>query len=238
MKKLGINIDHVATLRNVRKGTYPDPIEFARLCQLAGVDNITFHLREDRRHIQDADVRLLQTSMQVALNFEMACTAEMVELALEIKPATVTFVPEKREELTTEGGLNLQYQTSELQKATDLLLENGMSVSYFIEPELDAINTAKKMGVNAIEIHTGDYANRFTDGPDEEVLAKIMQASDHAFELGLEVHAGHGLNLLNLMPLVAVETIHSFQIGHAIVSDALFYGVDQTIKRYRKTLNP
>lgn len=238
MKKLGVNIDHVATLRNVREGVYPDPIEFARLCQLAGADNITFHLREDRRHIKDDDVKRLNDAVDIDLNFELACAEGVTKIAMEIQPAVITLVPEKREELTTEGGLNLDHQSQVLQETTDMFLNQEIAVSYFIEPELSIVDRSKEMGASAVEFHTGHYANAFGTAEGDVILDKIKLACDHAFELGLDVHVGHGLNLQNLAPLAEIQTVHSFQIGHAIVSDSLFHGVDHAVTLYRQKLNP
>lgn len=237
MKKLGVNVDHVATLRNARQGTHPDPIEIARLCVHAGVDNITFHLREDRRHIRDEDVLALNKEIQTDVNFEMACTPEMVNIAKSIRPKVVTLVPEKREELTTEGGLNLSYQQDELVQATQSLQQNGIEVSYFIEPEIATITRAKEMGVNGVELHTGHYAQAFDKHEHHGHLLGIQTASKHAFEIGLQVHAGHGLNQDNLVPLVQNKYIESFQIGHALIGDALIGGIEQTVLTYKKIIS-
>ena len=236
MKKLGVNIDHVATLRNVRLGKAPDPIALALLCKKAGADNITFHLREDRRHIKDQDVLNLKEKISIGLNFEMACTNEMVQLAQKIQPEVVTFVPEKREELTTEGGLDLSFATKELQENTRTLVDQGIDVSYFIEPDGSTILQAKEMGATSVEIHTGRYAHLFEVHQHQEELEKIATACEKASSLGLHVHAGHGLNLANLPLLVSIETLGSFQIGHAIVSDALIHGIENTITLYKRCL--
>jgi len=240
MKQLGINIDHVATLRNARGGSHPDPVAFAKACERLGVHNITFHLREDRRHVKDDDVWRLKQSTDLPLNFELACTEDILAMAFEIKPHTLTLVPEKRQELTTEGGLDLTYQTSALIKNTQRFRDVGTHVSYFIEPEISLVQMASDMGATAVEFHTGQYAEAFARG-DEQATELILQAlklaSQKAVALNLMVHAGHGLNLQNLPPLVAIKELTSFQIGHAIVGDAIFDGVKSTIQSYQHILS-
>lgn len=238
MKKLGVNVDHVATLRNAREGVHPNPLEIARLCVHGGADNITFHLREDRRHIKDQDVLLFANELDIPLNFEMACTSEMVQIAKDIKPQVVTFVPEKREELTTEGGLDVTFQTQELTQATKLLQDVGVEVSFFIEPDQDTIDQAKEMGANGIEIHTGAYAHAFEENDHDPLLKTIEYACEYAFSLGLDVHVGHGLNQRNLPPLTSIDAIHSFQIGHALIADALVHGIESTVIAYKRIINP
>jgi pyridoxine 5-phosphate synthase len=237
MKKLGVNIDHVATLRQARKITYPSPLEIAQRALKAGADNITFHLREDRRHIQDHDVQRLSTEVKADLNFEMAATSEMVALAVNVKPSLVTLVPEKREELTTEGGLDVAAHKNHIQETCKPLMEHGLPISFFIEPDLKTIDLCKKLGAQAIEIHTGHYAE-LPASQRVEYLPVIRKAAQHAKKLGLEVHAGHGLNLRNLVGIVNIEAIESFQIGHAIISYALFVGMDQAVKDYKRAIQP
>ncbi|MFH1017830.1 MAG: pyridoxine 5'-phosphate synthase [Pseudomonadota bacterium] len=236
MIKLGVNIDHVATLRQVRKGRYPEPLAYALEAEAAGADNITCHLREDRRHIQDRDVRLLREAVRIPLNLEMAGTAEMVRLALEFKPEVVTLVPERREELTTEGGLDLAQQTESFAKSVALLREAGITVSLFLDPEVDAIKLAHRMGAQAVEIHTGRYANAPRPGEAERELGRIGEAIQFGQKLKLQVHAGHGLNYQNVVPIAQLSNIHSFQIGHSIVAYALSVGFSEAVRRMKSLI--
>ncbi len=235
MGRLGVNIDHVATIRQARKGKYPDPVAAALEAERAGADNITAHLREDRRHIQERDIRLLREMIQTSLNLEIAANADTLRSALEIKPEVVTLVPERREELTTEGGLDLATHGDQVAKAVTLLREAGMTVSLFVDPDTDSVKLAHRMGAQAVEIHTGRYANaKPTDAQRE--LARIIETSSFAAKLRLSVHAGHGLNLQNIGPLAAVAQIESFQIGHAIISDALFVGIEKAVRQVKKAI--
>lgn len=239
-KKLGVNIDHIATLRNARGGAHPDPIKFAKICEEASVDNITFHLREDRRHIKDADVRALKANISLPLNFEMACEVEMINLALKIQPHTVTFVPENRQELTTEGGLNLTAYTQVIKDATALFLKKNIHVSYFIDPDIKAVQQSFDMGATAVEFHTGKYARtcageKALNVSDE--FNQLKQAARMASKLKLDVHAGHGLNLDNLKALSEIEQIESYQIGHALVGDAIFMGAKNAVLAYQHILS-
>ena len=233
-QRLFINIDHVATLRQARRATYPDPVAAAQICEDAGADGITVHLREDRRHIQDADVEALARIVRTPLNLEMAATAEMTAIALRLKPHQITIVPEKREEVTTEGGLDLFADPARLEAAIIPLRDAGMRVSLFIDPDLRQIERAAALGVPAIELHTGAYCHH----PEEPVhLAALQQASRDAARLGLAVHAGHGLTLQNVGPVAAIPECEELNIGHAIVSHAVFVGLDAAVRAMRDAMN-
>lgn len=228
MKKLGVNIDHIATVRNARGINYPKPLMAALYAEEGGADNITCHLREDRRHIRDEDVIELKRSITTPLNLEMAVTDEMIKFALEIQPAVVTFVPEKREELTTEGGLNVIANAEKIKVAIQKFQEKGIATSLFVDPDLKNIEKALEIGAQGIEIHTGTYANQPKELQSRE-LDKIFSAAVFANQQGLDVHAGHGLHYQNVSPLLQIPDIFSFQIGHAIVSRALFVGIKQAV---------
>ena len=233
-QRLFINIDHVATLRQARRATYPDPVAAAQICEDAGADGITVHLREDRRHIQDADVEALARIVRTPLNLEMAATAEMTAIALRLKPHQITIVPEKREEVTTEGGLDLFADPARLEAAIIPLRAAGMRVSLFIDPDLRQIERAAALGVPAIELHTGAYCHH----PEEPAhLAALQQASRDAARLGLAVHAGHGLTLQNVGPVAAIPECEELNIGHAIVSHAVFVGLDAAVRAMRDAMN-
>lgn len=226
MALLGVNIDHIATLREARKGIEPEPVYAASIAEQNGADQITIHLREDRRHIQDRDLVLLRKTVQTKLNLEMASTNEMVKIASEIKPNTVTLVPEKREELTTEGGLNL---SESLRGVIFSLKKAGIEVSVFIEPDLEMINTAKELGADAVEIHTGRYANLKKENEILAEVEKINKAAILTKKLGMRVVAGHGLNYHNTQKLVDLNIIEEFNIGHSIISRAVFSGLPEAI---------
>ena len=226
MALLGVNIDHIATLREARKGIEPEPVHAAGIAEQNGADQITIHLREDRRHIQDRDLKLLRQTIQTKLNLEMASTDEMVKIATEIKPDTVTLVPEKREELTTEGGLNL---TEELRDVISSLKKAGIEVSVFIEPNLEMIQAAKDLGADAVEIHTGKFANLKNEEDIQAEVEKIYKAAILTKKLGMRVVAGHGLNYHNTQRLVDLNIIEEFNIGHSIISRAVFSGLAEAI---------
>ena len=226
MALLGVNIDHIATLRESRKGIEPEPVYAASIAEQNGADQITIHLREDRRHIQDRDLKLLKQTIQTKLNLEMASTKEMVKIASEIKPDTVTLVPEKREELTTEGGLSL---TGELRDTIFSLKKAGIEVSVFIEPDLTMIQTAKDLGADAVEIHTGRYANLKNENEIQSEVDKIYKAAILIKKLGMRVVAGHGLNYHNTQQLVELNIIEEFNIGHSIISRAVFSGLAEAV---------
>lgn len=233
-QRLYINIDHVATLRQARRASYPDPIAAARICEDAGADGITVHLREDRRHIQDADVEALATSLRTPMNLEMAATAEMTAIALRIKPAQVTMVPERREEVTTEGGLDLFADPARLDACLQALHGAGIRTSLFIDPDSRQIARAAELTVPAIELHTGRYCHH----PEVPAhLAALQQASREAKALGLAVHAGHGLTLENVGPVAAIPECEELNIGHAIVSHAVFVGLDAAVKAMRAAMD-
>jgi pyridoxine 5-phosphate synthase len=226
-QRLYINIDHVATLRQARRGDEPDPVEAATVCETAGADGITAHLREDRRHIQDADIEKLRKSVRTYFNLEMACVAEMLELARRLKPEQVTLVPERREEITTEGGLDITSDPARIENAVEALSSAGIRVSLFIDPTRTAVEQSKKLGVPAIELHTGTYSHH----PDsEQALDALRDSARRAADLGLAVHAGHGLNLRNVAAVAAIPEIEELNIGHSIISRAVFVGLDRAVR--------
>lgn len=233
-QRLYINIDHVATLRQARRASYPDPVAAARLCEEAGADGITAHLREDRRHIQDADIEGLARGARTPFNLEMAATAEMTALAVRLRPHQVTLVPEKREEVTTEGGLDLFADPARLQASLDALRAAGIRTSLFIDPDLRQVDRAAALGVAAIELHTGTYCHH----PEVPAhLAALRAASAHARAAGLAVHAGHGLTLANVGPVAAIPECEELNIGHAIIADAVFVGLAEAVRRMRGAMD-
>ncbi len=228
MAELGVNIDHVATVRQARRTYEPDPVWAAALAELGGADGITVHLREDRRHIQDRDVRLLRETVSVKLNLEMACAAEIVNLACEVIPDQVTLVPEKREEVTTEGGLDLVGQRDTVQAVVGRLREHGMVVSLFLDPELSQIAAAAELEVDAVELHTGSYALAKGERQHDELI-KLVSAARQIREAGMTLHAGHGLNYTNVGPVAAIADMKELNIGHSIVSRAVFVGLERAV---------
>lgn len=233
MKRLGVNIDHVATLRQARGTTYPDVVKAALIAEQAGADLITVHLREDRRHIQEQDVENILKVLKVPVNLEMAVTPFMIEFALKYRPAKICLVPEKRQELTTEGGLDVRGQFDLVRDAVMQLSNAGMEVSLFIDPDFAQIDAAKKTGAPVIEIHTGAYAD--AQNPVHE-LKRIQEAAIYAEKLGLIVNAGHGLHCENTAAVAAIPQIHELNIGHSIVADALFVGMAEAVKRIKSCL--
>jgi pyridoxine 5-phosphate synthase len=231
-QRLYINIDHIATLRQARRGNEPDPVEGARVCEAAGADGITAHLREDRRHMQDADIVKLKKSVRTYFNLEMACVAEMLELARRLKPEQVTLVPERREEITTEGGLDITSDPARIRNAIDALTDKGIRVSLFIDPTRAAVEQSKKLGVPAIELHTGSYAH----DPSEKTLDALRDSARRAADLGLAVHAGHGLNLQNVAAVAVIPEIEELNIGHSIISRSVFVGLDRAVKEMREAM--
>ncbi len=227
--RLGVNIDHVATLREARKTTEPDPVTAAMLSEMGGADQITFHLREDRRHIQNRDARLISEMAQTQVNLEMAATAEMQEIALALHPDSVTLVPERREEVTTEGGLDLLRGGEKYAAVTKALKEGGIKVAAFIGPDKAQIKESAKLGFDAIEIHTGEYANASMADVDRAV-ALVKDAVRAGKKYGLHVHAGHGLTYHNVQRIVDIEDIEELNIGHSIISRAVFVGVEQAVR--------
>ena len=232
--RLYVNIDHVATVRQARRTDEPDPVAAARAAVTGGADGITVHLREDRRHIQDADVISLAESLPTPLNFELATSDEIVALACRLRPYQATIVPERREEVTTEGGLRVSSRDARLRAAIRRLDEAGCRVSLFIDPSLDVIDAAKDLGVPAVELHTGDYAHRWRDG--SGALDQLRNAVRHAADLGLAVHAGHGLTYLNVGPVAGVPDIEELNIGHSIVSRAVFDGIEAAVREMKRLL--
>lgn len=227
--RLGVNIDHVATLREARKTTEPDPVTAAMVAEHGGADQITFHLREDRRHIQNRDARLISELAQTRVNMEMAATTEMQEIALALRPDSVTLVPEKREEVTTEGGLDLLRVNDKAAPILRALKEGGIKVAVFLNPDLAQIKEAAKLGFDAVEIHTGEYANAGRTEV-ERTLRAIRDAASSTAKHGLKVHAGHGLTYHNVRPIVEIQEIEELNIGHSIISRAMFVGIEQAVR--------
>jgi|SRR5437016_1689311 len=251
--RLYVNIDHVATLREARKTDEPDPVQAAAAAERAGADGITVHLREDRRHIQDADVTALAHSVRTVLNLELGAHAEIVRLATRIKPFQATLVPEKRQEITTEGGLALRKGDRRLSDAITRLKDGGIRVSLFIDPSLKTIDVAHQLGVPAIELHTGAYANASkmtaskrtaskenasNEKRREKALNELRKAAAHAKAIGLAVHAGHGLTYQNVQPVAAIPEIEELNIGHSIVSNAVFWGLEAAVRRMVQLVKP
>jgi len=228
--RLGVNVDHVATVRQARRTVEPDPVTAAALAELAGADSITVHLREDRRHIQDRDVEILRRTVKTRLNLEMAATDEMVGIALRLRPDSVTLVPEKRAELTTEGGLDALQQRQLLQKPIELLRQAGIIVSLFIDPDLEQIKTAHRLGADVIEIHTGNYCEAATAELRRSELGRIEAAVRGGRKLGLGISAGHGLDYRNINAVVALGGIEEYNIGHSIVSRAVLVGMERAVR--------
>ncbi|VAW52307.1 Pyridoxine 5'-phosphate synthase [hydrothermal vent metagenome] len=233
---LGVNIDHVATLRQARGTRYPDPVHAALQVEQAGADSITLHLREDRRHIQDRDVYLLKERMLTRMNLEMAVTNEMVAIACDVKPEDCCLVPEKREELTTEGGLDVLRYETEVTNACEKLAAAGIKVSLFIDADLQQIDAAKRSGASVIEIHTGHYADAENLRKQQRLLNEIIIACEHAQSIGLQVNAGHGLNRQNIHNIAGLMPIKELNIGHAIIADSVFMGLEKTIIEYKKLM--
>lgn len=230
MIRLGVNIDHVATVRQARRATEPDPVAAAALALLGGADGITIHLREDRRHIQDRDVRLLRETVPAGLNLEMACSDEILRIALDTQPDQVTLVPEKRQELTTEGGLDVVGNYAAVEHAVKTLRQAGIPVALFIDPDPEQVDAAKKLAVTAVEFHTGTYAEAATPAGAAEQLEHLAKAARRAVDAGLHVHMGHGLNYLNVKPIVRVGGVEELNIGHSIVSQAVLVGMVQAVR--------
>ena len=233
---LGVNIDHVATLRQARGTTYPDPVNAALICEQAGAEGITLHLREDRRHIQDDDVRRMRPVLTTHMNLEMAVTDEMVAFAKEIQPHHVCFVPEKRQEVTTEGGLDVVGHFEDVKKATQELTAIGCDVSLFIDADFAQIDAAVACGAPTIEIHTGAYADAETPEAQKAELERIIKGAEYAASKGLVVNAGHGLNMDNVTPIAAIPQIHELNIGHSIIADAVFVGLAQAVQQMKAAI--
>ncbi|MEM1029838.1 MAG: pyridoxine 5'-phosphate synthase [Myxococcota bacterium] len=231
--RLHINVDHVATVRNARGTPYPDPVFAAQICEHAGADGITAHLREDRRHIRDEDVSRLRNVLETVLNLEMAATDEMVGIAAKTKPEVITLVPERREERTTEGGLDVVGQAGSIRAACDMAREHGIRTSLFIAPELADVDASREHGVDQIELHTGDYAH----DPSPAQLERLTRAAAHAHEMGLEVAAGHGLTRHNVIAVAAIPYLTEVNIGHAVIADAVIHGLSGAVKGFRAALD-
>jgi pyridoxine 5-phosphate synthase len=229
-QRLGVNVDHVATLRQARKTTYPDPVTAAAMAELAGAGQITIHLREDRRHIQERDLKVLRATVQTLLNLEMAATQDMVKVAYEHKPDMVTLVPERREELTTEGGLDVNSQKDAISKVVKNLKDGDITVSLFIDPDLDQVKAAHKVGAARIELHTGRFCEARTDKDRQREFSRIVDAAKTAGKLGIGCAAGHGLNYENVRPIAKLAEIDELNIGHAIVARAVLVGFDRAVR--------
>jgi pyridoxine 5-phosphate synthase len=238
--RLGVNVDHVATVRNARGGAYPDPMRAALVAQEAGADGITAHLREDRRHISDEDIEKLSRGLKIPLNFEMAATDEMVAIALRAKPHAACIVPEKREERTTEGGIDAAGQHNRLAPLVRQLGGANIRVSMFIEPDRTQLDASKTLGAPVVELHTGAYAEAgFRSDKKEEarLLEKVREAAIYGVSIGLEVHAGHGLTYDNVKPIAAIPEIRELNIGHFLIGEAIFIGLDESIRKMRTLMN-
>ena len=236
MISLHINIDHVATIRQARQINEPDPVTAAGLVELAGADGITIHLREDRRHIIDRDVRILRETVQTRLNLEMAATAEMFRIALETRPDIVTLVPEKREEVTTEGGLDVAGAPESMHKGIAQLREAGIRVSLFIDPEAEQIEATQKAGAEDVELHTGCYANAKRGIKQDKEYERLVSAAEFANEQNLQVNAGHGLNYINTQRICGLPHLRELNIGHSVVSRAIFVGLTQAVQEMREII--
>lgn len=233
---LGVNIDHVATLRQARGTAYPDPVKAALVCEQAGAEGITLHLREDRRHIQDDDVRRMRPLLKTHMNLELAVTDEMVAFAKEIQPQHVCFVPEKRQEITTEGGLDVVGHFDDVKAATQALSVIGCDVSLFIDADFAQIDAAVACGAPTIELHTGAYADAESEEAQHAELQRIVQGAEYAASKGLVVNAGHGLNLQNVAPIAAIPQIHELNIGHSIIAESVFVGLEQAVQDMKKAV--
>ena len=238
--RLGVNIDHVATIRNARGGDHPDPARAARMASKAGADGVTLHLREDRRHIRDSDLERIRAATALPINMEMAATTEMLDIALAFKPETAMFVPEKRAELTTEGGLDAVRQHNHLADFVRQLKENGSRVSFFIEPDPVQLIAASQLGVDITEFHTGRFVELVQAGEGELAgaeLARIAECAERAVELGIEPQAGHGLTYDTVMPVAAISEITELNIGHFLVGEAIYVGLDAAVREMRRLMD-
>jgi pyridoxine 5-phosphate synthase len=236
MIKLGVNIDHAATLRQARKGFDPDPVKAAQICEKAGAHSIVCHLREDRRHIQDKDVFLLRKTVTTRLNLEMSLNAQIIKITGQVKPDVATIVPERRQEVTTEGGLDVIKHFAKVKSAVSFLQDKGIEVSLFIAPVKKQIEQAKLSGAQTIEIHTGSYAEAINPLANARELKKILTATEYARHIGLKVSAGHGLHYSNTSTIAKIDGIEELNIGHSIISEALFIGLDQAVKKMLRVM--
>lgn len=237
MPRLGVNIDHVATIRQARRTIEPDPVWAAALAELAGADVITIHLREDRRHIQDRDLRVLRQTAQVPLNLELAAEQSVVDVALDVVPDQATLVPERREEVTTEGGLDVLGNLVRVKTCVEQLQSAGIIVSLFIDPDVQQVEASQKLGVEAVELHTGRYADAV--GPEEQAreLARLVEAGQRAVELGLALHMGHGLTYRNVQPVARIPGVDELNIGHSIVARAVLVGFERAVREMKALLD-
>ena len=236
--RLGVNIDHVATIRNARGEIYPDPLKAALLAQKSGADSITIHLREDRRHIRDRDLINIKNKIKVPLNLEIAPTKEMLRIAIKHKPTFVCIVPEKRQEITTEGGLNLKQNRKFMKKIIEKLKKNKIRVSLFIEPKISDIILSKKLGANCVELHTGKFCHLVNENKKtKSTFFNLRKLAYYAESLGLEVHAGHGLTYKSAYQIAKIRNISELNIGHSIISESLFIGMKNSIKKFKKIIN-
>ncbi|HEY7672054.1 MAG TPA: pyridoxine 5'-phosphate synthase [Gammaproteobacteria bacterium] len=233
---LGVNVDHVATIRQARGTRYPDPVVAALVAEQSGADSITIHVREDRRHIQERDLEILKEVAQTRVNLEMAATSSMLKIAARVRPADCCLVPERRAELTTEGGLDVAGQRKKMRTVCARLAQSGIRVSLFIDPDKKQLDASREVGATVVEIHTGAYAEAATPVRAERELKRIRDACIHAAELGLRVHAGHGLNYRNVQPIAAIADIRELNIGHAIVAQALFDGFAAAVARMKSLM--
>ena len=236
MPKLGVNIDHVATIREARKTYMPDPVEAARLCEDAGCDSIVCHLREDRRHIKDADVVTLRETVRTRLNLEMSIASGIVDIACKIRPDQATLVPERRQEVTTEGGLDVKKNLKKIRPVVLRLKDSGIDVSLFINPQASQIDATAAAGASIIELHTGEYANAKTDAARKRELEILKRATKYALSLGLEVNAGHGLNYENVRDVSGIKGINELNIGHSIISRSVFVGISAAVKEMMEAI--
>lgn len=236
MPKLGVNIDHIATLRQARQVSYPDPVEAAKICEYAGADSIVCHLREDRRHINDSDLSLLKKSVKTRLNLEMSIADEIVNIACKVKPEQATIVPEKRQEITTEGGLEVILQGGDIRRVVQRLEKAGIAVSLFIDPDETIIKASGDLGVTIIELHTGQYANETVKEKRDEALDNLKRCVAYAHELGLTVNAGHGLNYENVTPVAKITGLEELNIGHSVISYASFFGLEKAIRKMKEIM--
>ncbi|TCK04025.1 pyridoxine 5'-phosphate synthase [Phorcysia thermohydrogeniphila] len=238
--RLGVNIDHVATVRNARRTFEPDPVHAAVIADLAGADQITLHVREDRRHVNERDLKLIKEVIHSRVNLEMAVTEEMINIALEVKPHQVTLVPERREEITTEGGLDVVGQKEKIREAVKRLKEAGIVVNLFIDPEEEQLKAAAEVGADAVELHTGRYAEAFAEKNEklvEEELERLRKAAKLGKELGLKVYAGHGLTYKNVKPIAEIPEIEELNIGHSIVANAILKGMKEAVQEMIRLIN-
>lgn len=235
MPELGVNIDHVATVRQARKTYEPDPVRAAALAEFGGADGITLHLREDRRHIQDRDLRVLRDTVTVKLNLELACDNDVLQIACQVRPDQATLVPERREEVTTEGGLDAVGNFQVIQRAVQRLLEAGISVSLFLDPAAAQIEAAAKLGVQAVELHTGQYSLA-RGAAQHEQLRILVDAAQRVRQLGMMLHAGHGLNYQNVLPVARIPEMHELNIGHSIVARAVMVGMERAVREMKERM--